>query len=491
MDMSQVLPPRGELKMWRCRSNFHRRCRSTKDAAWESKTCRRDMGVKVREVYLWAVSSTTPPSVSSRFLGASAWMLGAKLLGAAAGFGLAWTVSRQEGPEAFGRFELGLTVLTIAAMLSRMGLDGVMVKWLAASGAKDESKVQRPLVFRALGVVFLASSVMAALLWRCSGPLAGWLGDVEAAPMWRLVACGIPCVALWGMASEMLRGLSFMRSHALAQQGLVTALAVFVLWLFRGGIFSAYAYAVVIAFAGTMALLTWALWSRNSERLATADNHEWGWRNMFQTGWPMLLGSAMFLVMSWTDTLLLGHFMEESQVGVYRVAFRLAALVTLVQAAVNSYAAPWFAQRHAIGDQAGLLQGLRQATKLNVAFSIPAFLVLAWFPEWMLGWFGSSFAAGVSCLRWLAAGQMVNALCGPVMYLLNMTGRERLAQRIVWAAAALNVGLNLWAIPRFGIVGAAAATAATMCLWNLAAAWAVHRTLGLSVWTALTTPPAK
>ena len=83
------------------------------------------MGVKVREVYLWAVSSTTPPSVSSRLLGASAWMLGAKLLGAAAGFGLAWSVGRQEGPEAFGRFELGLTVLTIAAMLSRMGLDGV------------------------------------------------------------------------------------------------------------------------------------------------------------------------------------------------------------------------------------------------------------------------------------------------------------------------------------------------------------------------------
>ena len=189
-------------------------------------------------------------------------MLGAKLLGAAAGYGLAWSVSRQEGPEVFGRFELGLTVLTIAAMLSRMGLDGVMVKWLAGSGAKEESKVQRPLVRRAFGVVFVASLVMAALLSRCSGGLAEWLGDAEAVHIWRLVAFGVPFVALWGMASEMLRGLSFMRSHALAQQGLVTALAVLVLWLSQGGIFSAYAYAVVIAFAGTMALLTWALWSR-------------------------------------------------------------------------------------------------------------------------------------------------------------------------------------------------------------------------------------
>ena len=64
------------------------------------------MGVKVREVYLWAVSSTTPPSVSSKLLGASAWMLGAKLMGAAAGFGLAWSVSRQEGPEVFGQISI-------------------------------------------------------------------------------------------------------------------------------------------------------------------------------------------------------------------------------------------------------------------------------------------------------------------------------------------------------------------------------------------------
>jgi O-antigen/teichoic acid export membrane protein len=49
----------------------------------------------------------------------------------------------------------------------------------------------------------------------------------------------------------------------------------------------------------------------------------------------------------------------------------------------------------------------------------------------------------------------------------------------------LNLALNVWAIPRFGILGAAASTAATMVLWNVVAAVAVHRRLGLSVWTVL------
>jgi O-antigen/teichoic acid export membrane protein len=73
------------------------------------------------------------------------------------------------------------------------------------------------------------------------------------------------------------------------------------------------------------------------------------------------------------------------------------------------------------------------------------------------------------------------------MYLLNMTGHERPAQRIVWVAALVNLGLNLWAIPRFGIEGAAVATALSMALWNVAAAVAVKRLLGLSVWAALRT----
>ena len=68
-------------------------------------------------------------------------MLAVKLLGAASAYALAWWVSRHEGPEAYGRFELALTVLTIAALAARLGLDGVLVKWMAASKVKGEEGV--------------------------------------------------------------------------------------------------------------------------------------------------------------------------------------------------------------------------------------------------------------------------------------------------------------------------------------------------------------
>ena len=60
-------------------------------------------------------------------------MLAIKLLGAASGYILAWWVTQHEGAAAYGRFELALTVLTIGALGARLGLDGVMVKWLASA----------------------------------------------------------------------------------------------------------------------------------------------------------------------------------------------------------------------------------------------------------------------------------------------------------------------------------------------------------------------
>ena len=93
-------------------------------------------------------------------------MLAVKLLGAASAYALAWWVSRYEGPAAYGRFELALTVLTIAALAARLGLDGVLVKWMAASKVKGEEEVQRRLVGRVMRVTgLLAAPLLAALMW--------------------------------------------------------------------------------------------------------------------------------------------------------------------------------------------------------------------------------------------------------------------------------------------------------------------------------------
>ena len=141
--------------------------------------------VKVRRSP-WGVTS-----FSSKLLGSSGLMLAVKLLGAAAAYALAWWVSRHEGPSAYGHFELALTVLTIAALAARLGLDGVLVKWMSASNVKGDQGVQRRLVGRVMAVTgLLAAPVLAAVMWWASPGLTSWLGD-ETLDCGRVVA-GFP-----------------------------------------------------------------------------------------------------------------------------------------------------------------------------------------------------------------------------------------------------------------------------------------------------------
>ena len=67
----------------------------------------------------------------------------------------------------------------------------------------------------------------------------------------------------------------------------------------------------------------------------------------------------------------------------------------------------------------------------------------------------------------LMAGLLLNSFVGSVGYLMTMTGNQRQAAVIVGSGAVLNIVLNAMLIPRYGMTGAATATALSMVYWNL------------------------
>ena len=114
-----------------------------------------------------------------------------------------------------------------------------------------------------------------------------------------------------------------------------------------------------------------------------------------------------------------------------------------------------------------------------IAFVVAGIGFLAY---WLLGRFALSLFDPTYVEAWgvlmiLSAGQLVNTICGPNNFLLNMAGRERdyLAIMTVWGALAL-VGISIGA-SQFGIVGAACASALCMAGWNISAAILAQRVM--------------
>ena len=193
----------------------------------------------------------------------------------------------------------------------------------------------------------------------------------------------------------------------------------------------------------------------------------------------MLMSSSLIMIMGWTDTIILGIFRTEQEVGIYSVALRIAAITGGVLFAINSIAAPKFAEFHARGDLESLSKIAKQSTKLIFWTSTPVLMVLFLFPSLVLGIFGEDFKKGIYALIFLSFGQFVSAVSGSVGYILQMTGRQMLFQKIILSATAFNILLNLILIPPYGINGAAIASMIGIVFWNLTAVAAVKKELGI------------
>ena len=404
------------------------------------------------------------PQSWQRLLRSSSVVLALKVAGALAGYAFAYVALRRLGGPGYGYLELAFTVLSILTVLSKWGLDSLLLREIPV---RDDSAGQY-FTRQVLWASLLGSLALGSILWFSSGLLTRYYGGFLQ--LWQTTALVLPFWTLVQVWSENLRARqSFMR-FGLLQSSISLGLVALAMASFSW--FST-VERVLLGMATTSALMLWS-----------------GWRNLrpieLRSLWPlrssataMFLSATLFMVMTWTDTLMLGYFLEPEFVGAYRVAFKIGSLITFAQFAVNASLGPRISELWAKNSKAELQKEVWQVAQINALLGVPAFLLIMALAPWLLSFFSADFAQHAPVLRILAIGQMVNALCGPVMYLLNMTGHEQSARRTMTLAALANALGNLVLIPWLGIEGSAWATTASMVFWNAWALVAVYRKTGI------------
>ena len=189
----------------------------------------------------------------------------------------------------------------------------------------------------------------------------------------------------------------------------------------------------------------------------------------------MAISAASFLLMQSFDVLMLKQFENYTVVAIYSLAVKLTLLLSVALASVNAVLAPKIAEDYNRGDKKALAAKIKKSTRLIFVSTAPAIVILALGADWILSWFGSAYVAAKTPLLILLLGQAVNTLCGSVGVYLNMTSKQKVFQWIVASALVLNVSLNAYLIPMYGMIGAAWATAASMMAWNIIAVGYVYK----------------
>ena len=220
--------------------------------------------------------------------------------------------------------------------------------------------------------------------------------------------------------------------------------------------------------AGAVALFGWR--RLRSFRVDTAS-----WVGFLKDGAPIAASLLCIQVYYNVDVTVLGLTQPSEVVGAYGAAYRLVMVALTAAVALISVYAPRFARRYEAGSLADFKGEHRAyaAALLVIGAAVAAVLFFAAEPLCLL-LFGFSFQAAPEALRWLSVSMFfvfaLTVFNGPLPYV----GATRGYLMTHAAGAVLNVVLNLWWTPQFGIAGAGL-SAVTTQVFILGASWWVWR----------------
>jgi O-antigen/teichoic acid export membrane protein len=200
-----------------------------------------------------------------------------------------------------------------------------------------------------------------------------------------------------------------------------------------------------------------------------------------RTALPLFIVDGFFLMLTYVDTLVLQVFVGPADVAVYYAATKTLALVNFIYYAVSAACAHRFSEYHVGGETEKLRQFLADAIRWTFWPSLALAVVLLVLGKPILTMFGPGFAEGYPLICIMTVGLLARSAVGPAERLLNMLGQQKICAAIYGCAFAVNLALCIALVPRFGLFGAASATATAVVVESILLFVVAKRRLGLHV----------
>ena len=352
-------------------------------------------------------------------------------------------------------------------------------------------------------------------LYRTKGDLDLLRGYQSGVRWMAFIACSAICLMLAGvirlisphldpnMVVPLYLGLLTLPAFVAAniQDGIARAydwmkLALMPAFVIRQALLICFAAAIAVFglgfdATGAMVISAAAVWIAMIGQLLPLNKRlsltiEKGRRRYDVKGWlatsvPMVLVEGFYMLLSYTDILLLQQFRPSDEVGVYYAVVKTLILVSFIHYAIAASSAHRFSELYAAGDKGRLSAYLSHAIRLTFWPSLIATAILLALGKPMLWLFGPQFVEGSGMMFVLAIGLVVRSAVGPIERFLNMAGQQNLCALAYAIAFAVNVALCVVLIPRFGGYGAAASVSIALVFLTGVLFWITTRRFGFRV----------
>jgi O-antigen/teichoic acid export membrane protein len=398
---------------------------------------------------------------------------GIALIGEGVGKGIKFVfqivLTRVLGPASYGLYTLGLSAIGIVQGLSLLGLPQGVLRF-GSLHLSEGDKVKLKGTITSSFVLGLGLSIMMSILmFFLSDVIANKIfKEPDLSNVLRWFSVALPFLSFSSLCARsflVFRKVEYQVGIELIFLPLINLVIVGFLFLFGLRLNGAlYAY---ITSAFCSAILGFFLLCRLFPDLISELKAQYEIKPLLLYSLSVMLVGLSALLITKADKIMIGIFMSPRNVGIYNAASVVAFQGSVFLYSFHGIFAPIIADLHNKKKFAKLESLLKSSTKWAFGLTLPVVLIFVLFSKQIMLIFGDEFVAGWTVLITFSFIQLINVVTGSVGYILIMTGREKMELANIAILGLINIVLNYFMIPKFGILGAALATSVAYVLINI------------------------
>lgn len=380
-------------------------------------------------------------------------------------------LGRVLGADGAGIFFLTLTIITIASVVARFGLENTLLKLVSKAVAKNKWGRVYSAYLKSFKLVLIVSILVSAAIYATSSYISMFMFSTSDKKLYiELAAISVTPLALSVLHAQAIQGLKkIFYSSAILNLLIPTIALVAALIVAENygvfGVISSYVFAIYLVFIAS--ILIWFNLIKNQNHDKNRDSSKVSNEEIYTSCIPLFWVSILQMIINWFSYMVLGASATEADVGVFGMCVRVVTLFGFFLMAINSITAPKIAAMYKENSINEIEVMCRSSSTLLLYTTLPFFLITYVWADYILLLFGQEFTGNSLILRVLIVGQFVNIITGSVGILLVMTGHEKVMRNNLILTAVLCVVLNLAFIPTYGLLGAAISFSLSMAVQNV------------------------
>lgn len=384
-------------------------------------------------------------------------------------------IARSFGPEVYGLFSLAIMISSWFVVVSTLGLNQGLLRYIPFYRAKDEIEKIRYIIRFNFYTILISSTLAGVLLFGLSNYIAiNIFHQTNLIIFLKLFGIATPIIALSGhfiaqiRAFEMIGWYSFV--YNIVQN--VLKLILILILIFIGIKSYSVAISYVLGTLGTLVAAYLVCKYKLSEMFYKSKLKKSSGKNLSNSmvlySLPVMMFGVISAIFFWIDSFFIGYFKTASDVGIYNVAAAIATLLLIFPEIFTQLFFPLINRDYSNKNYYKIQEISKQVGKWIFIINLPIFLLFIIFPGAFINLlFGSSYLLAEQSLRILSLAMLISSMGYISNQLILVAGKSKAIMFDIILASVINILLNILLIPEYGINGAATSTLLSIFFLNV------------------------